>query len=345
MHDGDAPAADLRRQAFLVDEAWPEFKAYIHQTARPGDRLGLPLDGAALHLGRYAWPTSGFAKVSSAPVEALRRSLVLRRAGGQGALRRNAELDAARRIAARLARRLPPDIAQVTVAQSYLPFLWRDGVLGGRDVTVLMTRLPMKVLQARLDAAASDNPLQATLADFRAPAWLAAAEAEALADAVSIVTPHAEIAALFGARAVRLPWQTGPRRLRAATPIRRIAFPGPTVARKGAFALREAAMALDLEVMPLGADLEGDDFWRGVRIAPPGDWTTADVVVQPALVEDQPRRLLAALAAGIPVIATAACGLDPQPGLVLLPQGNAEALIAALSAIRQEREDLSRGRG
>ena len=333
MHEGAAPEADIARQAFLVDEAWPEFKRYVQETGGPTDRLGLPLDGAVLGLARYAWPTDGFAKVSGAPVEALRRGLALRRAGGQGALRRNAELDAARRIAARLAKTLSPEIVSVTVAQSYLPFLWRDGVLGGRDVTVLMTRLPMMVLQARLDAAASANPLQATLADFRAPAWLATAEAEALADAVRIVTPHAEIAALFGARAVHLPWHTEQRRARDATPVRRIAFPGPTVARKGAYALREAAMALDLEVMPLGAELEGDGFWRGVRIAPPGDWTTVDAVVQPAMVEDQPRRLLAALAAGIPVIATAACGLEPQPGLVLLPQGNVEALIAALSSM------------
>ena len=333
MHEGAAPAADTGGHAFLVDEAWPEFKTYVRETGRPADRLGLPLDGAALGLSRYAWPTRGFASVSSAPVEALRRSLALRSAGGQGAVRRNAELEAARRIAGRLSKMLSPEIVSVTVAQSYLPFLWRDGVLGGREVTVLMTRLPMAGLQARLDAAAGDNPLQATLADFRAPAWLVVAEAEALADAVRIVTPHAEIAALFGARAVRLPWQTGPRRARVATPVRRIAFPGPTVARKGAYALREAALALDLEVMPLGAELEGGGFWRGVRIAPPGDWTTVDAVVQPAVVEDQPRRLLAALAAGLPVIATDACGLDPQPGLVLLPQGNAEALIAALSAM------------
>jgi hypothetical protein len=57
------------------------------------------------------------------------------------------------------------------------------------------------------------------------------------------------------------------------------------------------------------------------------------------VVEDQPRRLLAALAAGVPVIATAACGLDPQPGLVLLPQGNAEALIAALSVMMDTGSD------
>jgi hypothetical protein len=345
MHEGVGPAVDVARRAFLVDEAWPEFKKYVQETGGPTDRLGLPLDGAALGLARYAWPTNGFAGVSSAPVEALRRSLALRRAGGQGAARRNAELEAARRIAGRLSKMLSPEIVSVTVAQSYLPFLWRDGVLGGREVTVLMTRLPMTVLQARLDAAAAAEPLQATLADFRAPAWLAAAEAEALADAVGIVTPHAEIAALFGARALRLPWHAEPRRARDPRPVRRIAFPGPTVARKGAYALREAAMALDLEVMPLGAELEGDGFWAGVRIAPVGDWTTVDAVVQPAVVEDQPRRLLAALAAGVPVIATAACGLDPQPGLVLLPQGNAEALIAALSVMMDTGSEPDDGRG
>jgi hypothetical protein len=126
-----------------------------------------------------------------------------------------------------------------------------------------------------------------------------------------------------------------PRRERPATPIRRIGFPGPTVARKGAHAVRAAALALDLEVMPLGSELEGEGFWRGVRIAPPGDWTTVDVIVQPAIVEDQPRRLLAALAAGIPVIATPACGLDPQPGLKLIPPADPEALIAALASASQ----------
>jgi hypothetical protein len=332
MHERASLAMEgAARRAFLVDEAWPEFKSYVHGAATPADRLGLPLDGARLGLARYAWPTEGFGRVSSAPVDALRRSWALRRAGAQGANRREAELAAAERIAARLSRSLTPDIVSVTVAQSYLPFLWRDGVLGGRDVSVLMTRLPMMVLQERLDAAARAHP-HATLGDFRAPTWLVAAEAEALAQAVRIVTPHAEIAALFGERAVRLPWQTAPRRERLTTPIRRIGFPGPTVARKGAHAVREAALALDLEVMPLGAELEGEGFWRGVRLAPPGDWTTADVIVQPALVEDQPRRLLAALAAGIPVIATPACGLDPQPGLKLIPPLDPEALIAALAS-------------
>jgi hypothetical protein len=108
------------------------------------------------------------------------------------------------------------------------------------------------------------------------------------------------------------------------------------VARKGAHAVRAAALALDLEVMLMGGDLEGPDFWRGVRTVPAGDWKTAAAVVQPALVENQPRGLLAALAARVPVIATAACGLEPQPGLTLISPDDGEALIASLKSFTKQ---------
>jgi len=334
-HDDAPPPAEGRR-AFLVDEAWPEFQAHVAAARTGEDRLGLPLDGARWGLARYAWFNCGFDRVAGAPLAALARSAALRSAGLQGAARRGAELAAAERIAGRLARQLlTPAVTAVTVAQSYLPFLHRAGHLGGRRTSVLMTRLPIGVLQARLDAAAAAHPGRPTLADFRAPGWLAQAEAEALAEAACIVTPHAEIAAMFGDRAVRLDWvspspsATG----RPAVTPGRIAFPGPTVARKGAHAVRAAALALDLEVVPMGADLEGEGFWTGVRMAPGADWRTAAAMVQPALVEDQPRRLLAALAAGVPVIATAACGLPPRPGLTLVPPDDEAALIAALAAL------------
>ena len=154
-----------------------------------------------------------------------------------------------------------------------------------------------------------------------------------MASADRIITPHAEIAGLFGDRAIHLPWEMPVAAPRAAVSGRRIVFPGPTVARKGAYMLRDAAAALGLEVMTLGAELEGPDFWRGVRTVPAGDWSGVAAVVQPALVEEQPRRLLRALAAGIPVIATPACGLAPQPGLCLIPPGDTPALIAALAAV------------
>ena len=325
-----ASASISATRVFLVDEAWPEFLDYVLRARGPGDRLGLPFPGQRRKLPRYAWATDGFAQVGAAPASALRRAGALRVAGGQGAARRRAELDGADRIARSLARLITPEVRALTVAQSYLPFLWREGCLGGRSFDVLMSRLPMTALQSRLDLAAAAHPDHPTLADFRAEAWRVECETEALAAASQIVSPHAEIAALFPEQAVRLAWASPPPASRKTAQRPFIAFPGPTVARKGAYAVRDAAIALDLEVMPLGSEIEGPEFWRGVRLAPPGDWRDAMAVVQPAVVEDQPRRLLAALASGIPVIASAACGIDPQVGLTLIAPDDPAALGAAL---------------
>jgi len=333
-HGRATPAVETGRRVFLLDEAWPEFQDYVRSNRTGDDRLGVPIAGGPARFRRYAWPADGFADVRNAPAATLQRSLAQRMARQQGAARRGAELAGARRIAMSLARLLRPEVTSLVVAQSYLPFLWREGRLGGRAFTVLMTRLPIGVLQARLDAAAAGHPERRTLADFRAPAWLAEAESEALAAATRIVTPHAEIAALFGERADRLQWAQPIPPVSRRTPSGRfIAFPGPTVARKGAQAVRQAASALGLAVMPFGSRLEGPDFWSGTPLVPPGDWTGALAVVQPAIVEDQPRRLLAALAAGVPVIATPACGLDPQPGLALIPADDPTALIEALGRL------------
>ena len=92
--------------------------------------------------------------------------------------------------------------------------------------------------------------------------------------------------------------------------------------------------------MLLGRDLEGPDFWSGVRTCRPACGDPSDgwlksvaAVVQPAQFEEQPRRLLAALSAGVPVIATAGCGLVPQDGLILVPPNDPEALLAAARTV------------
>jgi hypothetical protein len=287
------------------------------------------------HLARYRWDIAGLPCSGSAAIETIRRALAIRRAPPQGPARRQAELAGAERIAARLAHLLRPEITTVCVTQSLLPFLWRDGHLGGREVEVLMTRLPMAELQARLDAAFEAHPERTTLGDFRAPSSLVEAESEALAYASRIVTPHAEIADLFADRATRLEWRLPT--VTAATTAerpRRIAFAGPTIARKGAYAVRTAAQALGLEVVGLGSELEGGAFWSGIAMTkpPPGtSWLDGvAAIVQPAIVEERPRALLTALAAGIPVIASPACGLPEQPGVTLVPPDDATALIDAL---------------
>ena len=114
-------------------------------------------------------------------------------------------------------------------------------------------------------------------------------------------------------------------------------FAASTLGRKGAYELREAVRALDLELVCLGAIIERADFWQGIKLgAADASWLEgAAAVVLPAFVEHRPRRLLAALAAGVPVIATPQCGLGKIPGVTEVPTGDATALTAALDAGRQ----------
>jgi hypothetical protein len=345
-HEGsmksEAAPRVLGRTAFLLDEAWPEFRTYVEQRRAQGDRIGLPLDGYRWNKPRYAWPTEGFDRPVTATVTSLRHAFSARHATGNGA-RVAAQLRRCEAVARRLSRTLTPDVTEVCVAQSLLPFLWRMGVLGGRRVTVLMTRMPMQQLQARLDRAAEAHPDRATLADFRAPAELLAAEKAALEAAERIVTPHALVASQFPGKAELLDWHMpGALRTPRSPKRRSIVFPGPSIARKGAYEVRALALRLDLEVVLLGANdltrgLEGEGFWSGlpVRHAARHDFSwlrEAGLVVQPSLIEEQPRSLLAALGAGIPVIATPACGILPKHGITLIPENDAEALVEAILA-------------
>ena len=202
-----------------------------------------------------------------------------------------------------------------------------------------MTALPMGELEARLDAAAKRNPESKTLADFRADAALVAAEAKALERARKIVTAHAEIAALFPLKAVKLDWimPKAVQHLEAVAADRpRIVFPAATLARKGAHELCAALQGLDVTLVVAGRDHEGTDFWRGLDVEQrrpgPEMLAGASLVVLPAIVEHAPRALLRALAAGIPVVATRECGIARRPGLTLVAAGDAAALRAAILA-------------
>jgi glycosyltransferase involved in cell wall biosynthesis len=116
-----------------------------------------------------------------------------------------------------------------------------------------------------------------------------------------------------------------------------IIFPASTVGRKGCYELREALRGLDVKIVAMGPDIEGVDFWEGFDVERGGaGWMeTADLVVLPAFVEHRPRRLLQAAAAGIPVIASSACGVENISGIETIEAGYAVALrTVILSALR-----------
>ena len=253
----------------------------------------------------------------------------------QGAARQRAQLAHSERLAKSYSALLEYDMTALTVSQNLLPFLWRDGYLGGRTFDVLMTAMPLAALHERLDAAFALHPESKTLADFRAAEWLVRAESEALQHARRIITPHTGIAALYMEKAMLLDWAIPPKAKegapkRSPTRVAKIAFPAPTVGRKGAYELRAAVQGLGVQLITVGAQLEGADFWRGVSIEHRDgveDWLDGvSVVVLPAFVENKPRRLLEAVACGIPVIASTACGLENIKEVVNVPTADVGTL-------------------
>ncbi len=306
--------------AWLVDAFWPEHNAYLRDQSRPADWLFLPLDGQRFRLGNYRWDCAQFARIRQAPVAVARRSVVSRRLAAQGAARQRALLRMDEHLAASYANRIPAEATHLVVAQNLLPFLWRDGVLGGRTFDVLMTRLPLAELEATLDRAARRWPESPTLGDFRANPALLEWERQALDEARFWVTPHSEIARIGGECALKLDWRLPEsERLTPTGEGGRWLFPASTLGRKGAWEVRELARKLDLPIKLSGPNLEFPGFWDGIDVEPgePGKFSLDGVrgVILPAWVEHQPRRLLQAAAAGLPVFASPACGLEGVDGV------------------------------
>ena len=111
-------------------------------------------------------------------------------------------------------------------------------------------------------------------------------------------------------------------------------FPASALARKGVLELREAVAGLPVCVLVPPGAVDEAKVWQGVSIEPvtsiAAGLASADVVVLPAWVEHQPRGLLMAMARGLPVIATPACGLPDSLPWTAVAEGDVQALRAAL---------------
>jgi hypothetical protein len=235
------------------------------------------------------------------------------------------------------ARRVDAGCDELIVPLDWLAVLACDGVLQGRRYDVLMTREPLAWLQQGLDEAAAHLP-HASLGEYRASRARVAAEMEALGEASRLVTPHAalgsRLAATFPGQVVRLAWRRPPLRPAAGRGMR-ILLPASALARLGAAELQEVCRTLGCGLTVWGTAREPSLAWKGVDViqADPRDpWRDIAVVALPAWVASSPRRLIEALARGLPVVATPACGLPPDTqGLHLVPAGDVPALVKAVS--------------
>ncbi|HET6409577.1 MAG TPA: glycosyltransferase family 4 protein, partial [Chthoniobacteraceae bacterium] len=99
------------------------------------------------------------------------------------------------------------------------------------------------------------------------------------------------------------------------------------------YELRDALRELNASVRLCGPVIEAANFWSGIDTeAAASNWLHgAHCVVLPAWVEHSPRRLLEAIASGVPVVASAACGLDGLDGVTTVATGDVGALLEAIA--------------
>lgn len=333
------PMPTQARRAVLLSERTPEFAQWL---AGLGDADWLvPWVRPARRARAWQPPTN--APVTVARWATWRRMLGQRLARGEGGARQAGRLAGAGLLARAYVAALRVEHTELVLAQDLLVPLWRSGALGGRAFDVLLTELPAGTLQQRLDAAAAGQPAAASLRDFRVDADWLADEWAALRAARRRVTAHAEVAVLLqaqGLSCIRLPWHMPalpPRPPRVRDGVPTWVLPASALARKGALEVAAAARQLGARVLVLGSPPADAMPWQGVdwrAVGYASDWLAqADVVVLPAYVEHQPRALLQALAAGVPVVASAACGLGDLPGWHAVPAGDVAALVSVLREI------------
>ncbi len=337
-----AHAPALGHSAFLLDARWPEFDRWCGEHSRLDDRWFTPLDGRKWKKANYQWAPPKGVTVRHATAITLQRSLKQRRLPAQGRIRQHALLEGEAALAKRYAAMLDPQCRHVVVSQNLLPHLWKTGALGGRSFDVLIERWPMEELQRRLDLAKAAHPQSTTLGDFRAEPDLVRAEREALAAAARLVTPHRALARHFGHRAWLLDWEMPaalPRRV-SMEPV--LFFPASRLGRKGAFELAAALRGgVSASVKYLGRADEGNAnpfFGLTCSQGSLADLASASALVIPAWIEHQPRLALLALASGVPVIATEACGLPEHELLHEIPTPDSASLADAILAVLKPEE-------
>jgi len=320
----DEAKVDLGRTAVLLDSYVPEFQVWLDENLKPDDQVYTPINAKRYRAPAYRWRNPTQKPFKHATALTLARSIRLRFLSSDGGSLQRTLIANDRKLAEFYASKIDYRVTHLIVSQNLLPHLWELGVMGGRTFEVLASRYPLEEIQKRLDKAHEKHTSSNTLNDFRVDQRLCMAEKEALQNARMIHTAHHGVADVMLGDVNRLSWvlpagelEAKARAGKSAKSVLRIGFPASPLGKKGIYELKEAVEGMDAEVLILGKADEGVELSNS-RSADLGEMMSCDVLVLPAYIEHSPRLLLRALAKGIPVIATKACGLPPQPGLMMM---------------------------
>ena len=319
---------------YLLDCAWPEFQKWIKSSVESQELVITPFPVG--FKGRCGWQKMCEYHLHSGFTAALRSVQARRR--GSASEKRSRQLKATDMLARAGARKIPITSVRLVVDVSFLAELQRIGTLGGRSYEVLMSRAPIKMIHEQLEGASISDPFATSLSDFRADNERVELEWMALCRASKIITPHHGIAKWLESRGIKaeiIDWIL-PEPAVEEKKGNYLYFPGPTMAREGAKAVRDAAKALHLSVSVSGAMLEPPSFWEGVTILSPQEAPLEGsiAVVHPAALKDRPTACLRALSAGITVIATSGCGISQ---IIEVSFGSVDEVVAAVQGVIEAR--------
>mgnify|MGYP002078291350 CR=1 FL=1 len=310
-------------QVFILDEKWAEFDDYINSIAREQDYFILPLKkNWLIKSTRYSWRAMKM-RVKTVSLFGIYRAIKLRlQAKKNNIFELSLQLD--KTIAQAMVKKIPIESTHVLISQNLLPFIYQTGALGGRTFDVLMTRLPMQMMHDRLNFAHSMHPQSPTLNDYRASEQLIDLENQALTRARKIITPHTELTNIFKNKVEKLIWKTTVQiSNKKQVSANKILFPASALGRKGAYEIKKLAQEFNFIPVVSGRALEHENFWGELKPEQfKGSYDDIFLVVYPTYIESQPRKILKAIAKGIPVITTLACGIEASDRVKIIELGN-----------------------
>ena len=318
----------IETTTYILDEKWPEFDDYVKQNSTKNDVFILPLKkNRWIKTDRYNWSTPSSQNLKTTMFYGMYRALKLRFSKNRNPFDLSLELD--QLIAKKAVNKIPIQATHLVISQNLLPFIYETGMLGGRTFDVLMNRLPLQIIQERLDFAHFIHPESKTLNDFRTDKKLIELETIALSKAKKIVSPHSEIQERFKDKIEKLNWFV--KNESSKNKGTKILFPASTIGRKGAYEMRKLAIELNLSLVILSKNFENDNFWDGIETEIyNGKSEEIGLIIYPTLIENQPRQLLQYTAKNIPIITTTASGLQNSENVKIVYINNYKLLKEAV---------------